>query len=72
MALPLLPQEETTTVLTMLSQEKIELSNTNRKAKQKLIKYIIKKWANKEGVSVYASKDKTNNACEMIYHKVLK
>ena len=71
MALPLLPQEEITPVLTMLSQEKIELSNTDHKAKQKLLKYIIKEWANKEGVSVYASKDKTNNACE-IYHKALK
>ena len=68
---PLLPQEEITPVSTMLSQEKIELSNTDHKAKQKLLKYIIKELANKEGVSVYASKDTTNNACE-IYHKALK
>ena len=42
MTLPLLPQGEITPVLTMLSQEKIELSNADHKAKQKFLKYINK------------------------------
>ena len=71
MALPLLPQGKIGTVFKILSEEGVELCETDQKSKWKLIKYINSEWASRDGLSVYSSGFATNNACE-IYHKGLK
>ena len=71
MALPLLPQGEIGTVFKILSEEQVEVCETDQRSKRKLIKYINSEWASKDGLSIYSSGFTTNNACE-IYHKGLK
>ena len=71
MALPLGPQGEIGTVFKILSEEQVEVCETDQRSKRKLIKYINSEWASKDGLSIYSSGFTTNNACE-IYHKGLK
>ena len=71
MALPLLPQGEISTVFKILSEEQVELCETDQRPKRKLIKYNNSEWTSKDGLSVYSSGFTINNACE-IYHKGLK